>query len=338
MDNQKFIEEFKLYINELEPKSVLFVSSRDYDRFGYRELLEEQGVKVSAFTAFEPCPETSSVKYGVEALNNSSADLIVTVGGGSAIDCAKGIKYYAEKNINILAVPTTAGTGAEVTKTAVLYINGDKQSVKDVSLIPQYAVFDYTTLETLPRFQKIVTAFDAFCHSFEAFISKNANEESRKYSIDSLKLFEKYFNSYINEDKNAYEPMMKCSELAGRAINIAQTAAPHAFSYKLHKLLGFAHGQACAVSLVYIWKYMLANSNDSDLIEKLEYLTDITGFTDDSLEELLKSLGILENISMTPAEFEETVNGVNLQRIVNNPMLFDIDDVRKIYSSFIKVV
>ena len=335
--NDKFRAEFENCINELKPQSVLFVSSREYDRFCYRGLLESMGVKVTAFTAFEPCPETSSVLNGVETFKDINCDLIVTVGGGSTIDCAKGIKFYAESDVKILAVPTTAGTGAEVTKTSVLYNGGDKKSVKDVSLIPEYAVFDYTTLETLPRFQKIVTAYDAFCHSFEAYLSRNATEESQRYSVESLELFAKYFENYIDGDESTYEPMMKCSELAGRAINIAATAAPHQFSYKLHKLLGFAHGQACVVCLVYIWKYMSDNSNDSELTEKLDFLESLTGYTPESLKSRIKELGLLPEITMTDEEFAETVDGVDLQRISNNPMILDIDDVRNIYNMFIKV-
>lgn len=337
MDNSRFITEFENIINKLNPKKVFFVSSKEYDRFGYRKALEKLGINVVSFTGFEPCPETKSVRNGVDLLKSSGCDLMTAVGGGSAIDCAKGIKYYADSDIKIIAVPTTAGTGAEVTKTAVLYENGDKQSVKDVSLIPEYAIFDYDTLETLPTFQKIVTGFDAFCHSFEAYISKNSNDESKRYSVESLKLFANNFDAFIEGDKSAFESMMKCSELAGRAINIAQTASPHAFSYKLHKLLGFAHGQACVISLVYIWKYMAENSNDEVLIETLSFLEKLTGFNPSTLEQYIKKLGLLDSIIMSRDEFEETVNGVNLERIKNNPMKFGIDDVRNIYSSFILV-
>ncbi len=334
----KFKEQFIDIINSENPASILFVSSREYDRFGYRELLDKTGIKVTAFTDFEPCPETSSVKKGVRVLKKENCDFIVTVGGGSAIDCAKGIKYFAKTDVKILAVPTTAGTGAEVTKTSVLYNNGDKQSVKDVSIIPEYAVFDYTTLETLPRFQKIVTAYDAFCHAFEACLSKNGDRISHSLAADALGMFRTNFSAYINEDESVYENMMTCSELAGEAINIASTTAPHAFSYKLHKLKGFAHGQACVISLVYIWKYMYEYTDDNELIKMLKALERLTGYNPNSLEFELKELGLLSEITMTEDEFEETVNGVNLERIANNPMPFDIDDVRKIYSMFIRVV
>ena len=336
MDNIGFINEFKSVINKEGAKRIFFVSSREYDRFGYRLALEELGCEVYSFTAFEPCPEVSSVTEGVNQLMKFNPDIIAAVGGGSAIDCAKGIKYYLDKDIKILAVPTTAGSGAEVTRTSVLYNNADKQSVKDISLIPEYAVFDYTTLLTLPGFQKISTALDAFCHSFEAFISKNSTEESRGYSLASLRIFADSFDRYVSGDESTFEDMMKCSELAGRAINIAQTAAPHAFSYKLHKLTGLAHGQACAVSLVYIWKYMNEFA-DEGTKKMLSFLEKECRLTADGLEAKLKSLGVLPEITMTNDEFYETVNGVNIERIANNPMKFNPEDIEKIYSSFIKV-
>lgn len=331
-NNQIFLDEFKNKMHELSPQKVLFVCSKEYDRYGYHKSLDEINIKSVSFSSFEPCPEVSSVKKGIEAYKSNGCDFVVAVGGGSAIDTAKGIKFYSKLDFDILAVPTTAGTGAEVTRFAVLYKNKDKESVSDYSIIPNFQIFDYTTLKSLPYEQKVVTALDAFCHSVEAFWSVDATDESRKYSKKALSLFNDNFAKYIENDENTYEPMLECSMLAGKAINIARTTAPHAFSYKLHKLKGFYHGRAVAVSLAYIWKFMEESGKLDTLMKETR---EITGFDVDGFINFLSKLGLCGDLTMTESEFDETIHGVNTQRLQNFPLKLTDDDIKNIYSSFI---
>lgn len=334
-NNEKFIKEFKNIMLKIKAQKVLFVCSGEYDRYGYRKAIDEIKIKSVAFTSFEPCPEVSSVQKGIEAFKSNACDFVVAVGGGSAIDTAKGIKYYSKLDFKILAVPTTAGTGAEVTRFSVLYNNKDKASVSDWDIIPDYQIFDYMTLKSLPYEQKVATSLDAFCHSVEAYWSIDANDESRQYSKKALSLFNNNFVKYLENDEKTFEPMLECSTLAGKAINLARTTAPHAFSYKLHKLKGFYHGRAVAVSLAYIWKYM-ANSGDK-LKSLVNETTEITGFDYAGFIDFLKDLGLLDDLTMTKVEFEETIHGVNTARLQNFPMKLTDKDIENIYSSFILV-
>lgn len=331
-NNEKFLNEFKNKMAELKPQKVLFVCSSEYDRYGYRKALKEIGIQSVAFCDFEPCPEVSSVEKGIKAYKENGCDFIIAVGGGSAIDTAKGIKFYSKLNFPILAVPTTAGTGAEVTRFSVLYRNKDKESVSDYDIIPNFQIFDHTVLKSLPYEQKVVTSLDAFCHSVEAFWSKDATDESREYSKKALVLFNNNFAKYLKNDESTFAPMLECSMLAGKAINIARTTSPHAFSYKLHKLKGFHHGHAVAVCLAYIWKYM---SKNKELEELMKQTQEITGFDNDAFINFLSKLGLLDDLTMTPEQFDETVNGVNIARLQNNPIPFTNEDIKNIYSSFI---
>lgn len=334
-NNEKFLNEFKNKMAELKPQKVLFVCSSEYDRYGYRKVLDEIKIESVAFCDFEPCPEVSSVEKGIKAYKENGCDFIIAVGGGSAIDTAKGIKFYSKLNFPILAVPTTAGTGAEVTRFSVLYRNKDKESVSDYGIIPNFQIFDPTVLKSLPYEQKVVTSLDAFCHSVEAFWSKDATDESREYSKKALALFNNNFAKYLENDESTFAPMLECSMLAGKAINIARTTSPHAFSYKLHKLKGFHHGHAVAVCLAYIWKYMSKNEELNELMKQTE---EITGFDNDAFINFLSKLNLLDDLTMTPEQFDETVNGVNTARLQNNPMPFTNEDIKNIYSSFIKVI
>ena len=333
-NNQIFLDEFKNKMLEINPQKVLFVCSKDYDRYGYRKALDEINIKSVSFTSFEPCPEVSSVENGIEAYKSNECDFVVAVGGGSAIDTAKGIKYYSKLDFDILAVPTTAGTGAEVTRFSVLYRNKDKESVSDYSIIPNFQIFDYTTLKSFPYEQKVVTSLDAFCHSVEAFWSVDATNESRKYSKKALSLFNDNFARYIENDDSTFEPMLECSMLAGKAINLARTTAPHAFSYKLHKLKGFHHGRAVAVSLAYIWKFMEESNKLNELMKETR---EITGFDADGFINFLSKLGLFDDLTMTKAQFDETIHGVNIQRLQNFPLKLTEEDIKNIYCSFIDV-
>ena len=215
-----------------------------------------------------------------------------------------------------------------------MYRNKDKESVSDYSIIPNFQIFDYTTLKSLPYEQKVATSLDAFCHSVEAFWSVDATNESRKYSKKALSLFNDNFARYIENDDSTFEPMLECSMLAGKAINLARTTAPHAFSYKLHKLKGFHHGRAVAVSLAYIWKFMEESNKLNELMKETR---EITGFDADGFINFLSKLGLFDDLTMTKAQFDETIHGVNIQRLQNFPLKLTEEDIKNIYCSFIDV-
>ncbi len=337
-NNEMFINQFRDILIKNKPAKILFVCSAEYDRFGYRHAIDGLETEIVPFCDFSVNPEVSDVKKGVFLFKEQKCDFIVTVGGGSAMDTAKAIKFFAESNVKILAVPTTAGTGAEVTRYAVLYNNGDKDSVRSYDIIPNYAVFDYKTLASLPRFQKIVTGLDAFSHAVEAYWSVHSTQQSREYSAQALDIFNGVFMKFIDGDESTYEDMMKCSELAGRAINIAQTTAPHALSYKIHKFKGFYHGHAVALCLLYIWKYMEENSSSDKLDTLLEETARVSHFTPESFKNLLISLGLHNDLTLTHDQFKEALEGVNIDRLSNHPMRFSLDDIEKIYCSFLDIV
>ena len=149
----------------------------------YFDELEDLGIEITKFSDFQPNPLYESVVEGVRLFNESGAKLIVAVGGGSAMDVAKCIKLYSNmdpsknyleqeivpNDVVLLAVPTTAGTGSEATRFAVIYYEGKKQSVADYSIIPSVVLFDESALETLPLYQKKATVLDAFCHAIESY-------------------------------------------------------------------------------------------------------------------------------------------------------------------------
>lgn len=214
------------------------------------------GSPVRKFSDFGSNPLYESVCKGVEEFNASGCDTIVAVGGGSSIDVAKCIKLYCPTEPKLIAIPTTAGTGSESTRYAVAYRNGEKQSITHESIIPDYAILEPSVLDSLPLYQKKCTMMDALCQAIESWWSVNATEASRVLSRQAIELIMANWEAYIFKGLNSRE-IMRAANIAGQAINITQTTAPHAFSYKLTSLFGLPHGHAVALCLPEIWEFML---------------------------------------------------------------------------------
>lgn len=273
------------------PRRILLVCGRAFSRLRISHYLAgaegRLGVRFIHFDDFRPNPDYGSVVKGVELFRKEGCEAILAVGGGSAIDVAKCIKLYAymdpsksyleqrivPNKIPLIAVPTTAGTGSEATRFAVIYHHGEKQSVTDASCIPSVVFFDPTALETLPAYPKKAAMLDALCHGIESFWSVHSTEESKVCAREAIRLILRYMDVYLSgectKDRGTAcgtDPvntaMLRAADLAGRAIDITQTTAGHAMSYKLTSLYGIAHGHAVALCVASLWPYMLSHMED----------------------------------------------------------------------------
>lgn len=302
-----------------------------------------------------PNPSYESVCRGVAEFKKSGSNFIFAIGGGSAIDVAKCIKLYSSmdenenylkqevvpNDVELLSIPTTAGTGSESTKFAVIYYNGEKQSVSDESIIPGTVLFDSSLLESLPIYQKKATMLDALSHSIESMWSINSNKESRQYSKEALKIILENMNKYLEGDNSVNEKMLYASNLAGKAINITQTTAGHAMCYKLTGIYKIAHGHAAALINSVLYPYMVENiekcvdSRGKDyLLNIFEELSEILGLelydSTNFLNLLLDRLD-LYNIDINSDDIDTLVLSVNTSRLKNNPVKLNENDIREIY-------
>lgn len=331
--------------------------------------INEHLPKISAdivkFDDFKPNPLYDSVVNGVEAFRSEHCDAIIAIGGGSAIDVAKCIKLYSNmqgngdngsflkqeivpNTIPFLAMPTTAGTGSEATRYAVIYFDGKKQSVTDYSCIPDTVVFDPSVLKTLPIYQKKSTMMDAFCHAIESFWSVNSTEESKKYSADAIKMVLANMDGYLANDETANANMLKAANTAGKAINITQTTAGHAMCYKLTSLYGIAHGHAAALCDKVLFPYMIANT-DKCIDPRGEEFLRMT------FDEIANAMGCKTALSAAD-KFADIVNGldfkplkaysendidilktsVNPDRLKNHPVILSTSTIMKLYVELLR--
>ena len=337
--------------------SLPFLRLNDY----FRTLQERTGIDVIFFDDFQPNPLYESVANGVSLFNASDCDAIVAIGGGSAIDVAKCIKLYSNmdpsvnylkqeivpNDVPLMAIPTTAGTGSEATRYAVIYYNDAKQSVTHESMIPSAVLMDRSALKTLPLYQKKSTMLDALCHSIESFWSVNSTEESRVYSRRAIEMVLANMEGYIANDDDANAAMLIAANTAGKAINITQTTAGHAMCYKLTSLYGIAHGHAAALCDRVLFPWMISHPERCIDPRGEAYLKDIFAQIADAMgcaspEEAAAKLGqIVSALELSvPAASEEDYavlsTSVNPVRLKNHPVRLDEETINTLYHSILK--
>ncbi len=339
--------------------AIRFLKIDDY----FNDLEAYSGIKVVRFTDFMPNPQYESVVKGVELFRLESCDMIIAVGGGSAIDVAKCIKLYSNmdssrnyltqeivpNNIDFLAVPTTAGTGSEATRYAVIYYNGEKQSVADKSCIPPAVLMDSSVLKTLPLYQKKSTMMDALCHAIESFWSVNSTEESEQYSEQAIKMILANKDTYLNNTDYGNENMLKAANIAGKAINITQTTAGHAMCYKLTSLYGIAHGHAAALCVSELFPYMFEHTEDTvdprgkkyleSTFEKIAKAFSCSNVNDAIIkyQKLLRWLDFEAVSIKTADDISILKTSVNPTRLKNNPVRLDQAQIEILYTRILHV-
>lgn len=185
--------------------------------------LEKSGVRLIRFSDFQPNPLYESVVKGLVVFHREKCDSIIAIGGGSAIDVAKCIRFYSCRpnqaavfnEIQMVAIPTTAGTGANLPALPTLQ-KWRKQSISDESCLPSAVLLDPTTLTTLPDYPRKTSMLDALCHAIEAFWSVNSTEESRKYSRSAIQFILSGMEPYLANRSEGNAIMLRAANLAGR--------------------------------------------------------------------------------------------------------------------------
>lgn len=351
--SQRIVKGIENIKEHIAGKKFLLVTDSSYLLLDMKTFFED--IPHIVFSDFTPNPLYEQVVEGVKVFNNNSCELIVAVGGGSAIDVAKCIKLYCkmhqsinylqqemfDSGIPLIAIPTTAGTGSESTCHAVIYYEKQKQSISHESIVPNIAVLEPSVLKTLPVYQKKCTMLDALCQSIESWWSVNSTDESEEYSRKAIELIKDNWEEYIKDNTlESAEKIMEAANYAGRAINITATTAPHAMSYKITSMYGLPHGHAVAVCLPIVWRYMLSHMEKCIDNRGQEYLSDIFDkiVVDVSwFEELMEKLEMTTPVSKNREEDIRLLStSVNPVRLKNNPVKLDEEAIKSIYEEIIK--
>ena len=277
----------------LKKSKAYIISGPHLEKIGMvdkcREALKAAGIESDSFTQTEGNPSTDTVAKAAEGFKSSNADFIVAFGGGSPLDVAKAVAVIASYGGNItdyegggkvpgpvvpmIAIPTTAGTGSEVTAFSVITDHNRNYKLTVVSnyLLPAYAILDPELITTVPKSTAAACGIDAMVHALEAFISKAASPFSDLFAKEALRLIGTSIRDYVLDRSNlaACEAMLTGSLFAGIAFSHARLGDVHAMSHPVSAYFDVAHGVANAVLLPTIVDYNMTYAS-----EKYKYIYD----------------------------------------------------------------
>ncbi|MFX1255629.1 MAG: phosphonoacetaldehyde reductase, partial [Promethearchaeota archaeon] len=222
--------------------------------------------KLTLFKDFTSNPTIVEINRGINEFENNSCDAVIAVGGGSSLDIGKSIALLSQQEkpsidyvtkrrsisqtrVPLCLVPTTAGTGSETTQFSVVYINKSKYSLDHPSLLPDFAILYPKLTFSLSSQLTAITGSDALAQAMEAYWNINSNTTSDSFATKALELILNNLKQAVNNEPRARKEMLRGSNLAGKAINITRTTAPHAISYFLTSYYTIPHGQAVVVTL-----------------------------------------------------------------------------------------
>lgn len=306
------------------------------------------------FSGYHPNPDLKDALAGRDMYLKEKCDGLISIGGGSAMDTAKAVKAYLaaspeevraghlpEKmpegaSCPHIAIPGTAGSGAEATANAVVYEDGTKLSIGGSMLLPEGVALDSSLLETLPEYHKKSCAFDALSQGIESFWSAASSEDSRVHAYLAILGVLDNIRAYLAGDPHAADEMMDASYQSGRAIFLTRTTAAHAMSYQITKRLGLAHGHAVMVTLPVLWDLLL-DRGDEKVQERMGELASVMRLGDPRMgSRLLRGMMIDLRMDPPPLPDRETmehlVDSVNTERLGNHPMKLDREDLRRVYT------
>ena len=236
-------------------------------------MLKKNKVRYTVYDKTQPNPTVDNVEEALILYHKNKCDTLIAIGGGSAMDCAKAVGArvaYPKRSLKqlggklkvwrrlptFIAIPTTAGTGSEVTLAALVTEpkNHKKYAIMSFPLIPRYAVLDATLTYTLPPHITSTTGIDALTHAVEAYIGRSTTKETRKLALEATKLvFENVEKAYTDgHNHEARENMLHAAYKAGIAFSKSYVGYIHAVAHSLGGRYGTPHGLANAVIMPYV--------------------------------------------------------------------------------------
>ncbi len=296
-------------------------------------------IDADRFSEVSANPDVEEVNHCAKTIRKSGNDVIIAVGGGSVIDAAKAAsvtvndiaKYHGtgrsvpETHIPLIAVPTTSGTGSEVTNTSVLTNRrtGEKAPIVSDSFYPKLALIDPMLTISMPKSVTASTGIDVLCHAVESYWSRRHLPVCEPLAVKAARLVldhlaRVYENPY---DTDARERMSEASLLAGLAFSLPKTTSSHACSYPLTALYGIPHGEACGLTLDYFIKVNAKDERTRNLSSELGF-SSVNEFAD-AVVRLKKAVGLRTNLrdfTLSEKDIDELVRKSHHPNMLNNPI------------------
>ena len=327
-------------LEEISGTHAFIVSDSIMEKLGYLQKtvdhLQKAGINSTVFTGVRPDPGIEVVAEGMKMYEESGADVLVAIGGGSTIDTAKGILYFSwymgdainkeMKKPIFIAIPSTSGTGSEVTNFTVITSDGEKVCLVDDFIAPDLAILDSTCIQHVPQNVIADTGIDALVHAIEAYVSTKATDFTDALSEKAIKLiFENIEKIYQDpKDSDARDRVQNASCMAGIAFTNTSLGINHSLAHAMGGAFHIPHGRANAILLNPVIEYNseLMGSANCYAAKKYAKLAEVLGLQArtyregvvnlmEAIEKLQRNLRIHKNVTALGIEkdkFEATID------------------------------
>ena len=366
----KASQEIGAILNSLDYKKPLIITDKMMVELGYASKIQESlnsiNIHADIFADTIPEPTVASIQAGVNKIKSADYDCIIALGGGSPIDSAKAIgilgkfggvmrdykfpRMVSESGVPIIAIPTTAGTGSEVTRFTIISDENTDEKMLCVGrgFMPSVALIDYELTISLPQRATADTGIDALTHAMEAYVSKKANPYSDAQAIAAMRLIAPNLRRVYHNGKDieAREKMMLGATLAGIAFSNASVALVHGMSRPIGAFYHVPHGLSNAMLLPTVTEFSLpsatkryadcsramgvALSEDNDEIANQKLLSELVAINEELNVPTPKEFGINET------DFMNNLEVMAKQAIAsgspgNNPRIPEVSEIIDIY-------
>ncbi|MBU0475637.1 MAG: iron-containing alcohol dehydrogenase [Bacteroidetes bacterium] len=355
------------HIRNFGAKKVMLVTDPGIIQAGWVKKVEEnliqEGIQYVLFKDVTPNPKDYEVMAGVKTFSENGCDIIVAIGGGSPLDCAKGIGIVSTNNKHILefegvdevpipgppliCIPTTAGTSADISQFAIIVDSSRKVKIAIISktVIPDVSLIDPETTTTMPTELTAATGIDAFVHACEAYVSNLSFPITDLAALEAIRLINENLIHALNNpmDMKYRNNMMMASLLAGMAFSNASLGLVHSMAHSLGGLLGLAHGVCNAVLLEYVIDFNFEASvekytNISEALNldmKMQNTREKKSLLLNKIAQLRKDAGInitLGELGVGKKDLDQLAkNAIEDPCLATNPRKPKLEDIKAIY-------
>ena len=331
----RFGQDALAILNELPARNVLLVTDQAMVKFGLAErvinILRQRNVPFQIWDDVVADPDIATVVRGMKLMDSHYPDLVIALGGGSVIDAAKAVIFALAQTRPetrrerpcFVAIPTTSGTGSEVTSFSVVKAHAEKLVLVDPSLLPDIAILDPTLVASVPPAITADTGMDVLCHALEAYVSLAASDFSDALAEKVVQQVFRYLPTCWRngQDLQAREKMHNASCMAGMAFTNASLGITHSLAHALGGVFRVPHGRANALLMagVVAWNADFSGQCDTAAARKyarLAHLLDLPAHsTREGVASLLVAIATLKDEMNMPAGIRDTgVDAVEFDR------------------------